>query len=68
MNVDNIKEVDNNKQVYRQRSTVYYKKTHVAVFLFHILHDFFILVIFLEVNLIKTFTKLNKTQNALRVL
>lgn len=68
MNVDNIKEVDNNKQVYRQRSTVYYKNTHVAEFLFHILHDFFILVIFLEVNLIKTFTKLNKSQNALRVL
>lgn len=68
MNVDNIKEVDNNKQVYRQRSTVYYKNTHVAVFLFHILHDLVILVIFLEVNLIKTFTKLNKSQNALRVL
>lgn len=68
MNVDNIKEVDNNKQVYRQRSTVYYKNTHVAVFLFYILHYFFILVIFLEVNLIKTFTKLNKSQNALRVL
>lgn len=68
MNVDNIKEVDNNRQVYRQRSTVYYKNTHVAVFLFHILHDLVILVIFLEVNLIKTFTKLNKSQNALRVL
>lgn len=64
MNVDNIKEADNNKQVYRQRSTVYYKNTHVVVFL----HDFFILVILLEVNLIKTFTKLNKSQNALRVL
>lgn len=68
MNVDNIKEVDNNKQVYGQRSTVYYKNTHVVVFLLHILHDFFILVILLEVNLIKTFTKLNKSQNALRVL
>lgn len=37
-------------------------------FFFDILHDFFILVILLEVNLIKTFTKLNKSQNASRVL